>query len=135
VYGGGGITPDVFVAFDTVTVNKNVTLLYVNTTLTRFIYSYYIRHRSEFKQYKNATDFATGFHDENKLWNSLVDYAAKDTIDLKVIPEKDKQLLLLRTKAMLGRQAWRLEGYFEVTNTFDPVIKKALESLNGDLGR
>jgi hypothetical protein len=30
----------------------------------------------------------------------------------------------------LGRQAWRLEGYFEVTNSFDPVIKKAMEEIN-----
>jgi len=130
VYGGGGITPDIFVAFDTATVDRNVTALYVNNTLTRFAYSYYIQHLPEFKQYKNATDFAAGFHDEDKLWKSLSDYAAKDTINLKTIPEKDKKLLLLRTKAMLGRQAWRLEGYFEVTNTFDPVIKKALEEIN-----
>jgi len=130
VYGGGGITPDIFVAFDTATINKNVTALYVENTLVRFIYFYYIQHRSEFKQYKTASDFAAGFHDENKLWNGLVDYAAKDTINLKTIPEKDKQLLLRRTKAMLGRQAWRLEGYFEVANTYDPVIRKAMEEIN-----
>jgi carboxyl-terminal processing protease len=130
VYGGGGITPDIFVAFDTATVDRNVTALYVNNTLTRFAYSYYIQHLPEFKQYKNATDFAAGFHDEDKLWKSLSDYAAKDTINLKTIPEKDKKLLLLRTKAILGRQAWRLEGYFEVTNSFDPVIKKAMEEIN-----
>ena len=133
VYGGGGITPDIFVAFDTATIDKNITTLYVNNTLTRFVYSYYMQHLSEFKPYKNASDFAVGFHDENKLWNSLVDYAAKDTVNVKTIPPKDKQLLLLRTKAMLGRQAWRLEGYFEVANTFDPLIKKALESLKGNL--
>ncbi len=133
VYGGGGITPDIFVAFDSATIDKNVTLLYVNNTLTRFVYSYYMQHLSEFKQYKNATDFASGFHDDNRLWSSLVDYAAKDTVNLKTIPQKDKQLLMLRIRAMLGRQAWRLEGYFEVANTFDPLIKKALESLKGDL--
>jgi carboxyl-terminal processing protease len=54
---------------------------------------------------------------------------------LKTIPQKDKQLLMMRVRAMLGRQAWRLEGYFEVANTFDPLIKKALESLKGDLGK
>ena len=129
VYGGGGITPDIFVAFDTSTFDRNIAQLYANNTFNRFIYSYYIQHLSDFKQYKTASDFAAGFHDDNKLWNSLVDYAAKDTINLKTIPEKDKNILLLRTKALLGRQGWRQEGYFEVANTFDPVIKKAL-SLN-----
>ncbi|HLK30482.1 MAG TPA: S41 family peptidase [Puia sp.] len=126
VYGGGGITPDIFVAFDTATIDRSITSLYVKNTFNRFVYSYYIQHLSEFRQFKTASDFATGFHNDDKLWNSLADYAAKDTINLKTIPEKDKQLLLLRTKALLGRQGWRQEGYFEVANTFDPVIKKAL---------
>jgi carboxyl-terminal processing protease len=127
VYGGGGITPDIFVAFDTATIDHSITSLYVNNTLNRFVYFYYMEHLPEFKQYKTASDFAAGFHNDNNLWASLTDYAAKDTINLKAIPEKDKLLLLLRTKALLGRQGWRQEGYFEVANTFDPVVRKAME--------
>ena len=38
VYGGGGITPDIFVSFDTSYPVPSITLLYVNGTLNRFIY-------------------------------------------------------------------------------------------------
>ncbi|MBS1946341.1 MAG: S41 family peptidase [Bacteroidetes bacterium] len=127
VYGGGGITPDIFVAFDTATFDHSITSLYVNNTLNRFVYTYYMQHLAEFKQFKTASDFASGFSHDEQLWKSLADYAAKDSVSLKTISEKDKQVLLLRTKALLGRQGWRQEGYFEVANTFDPVVMKALE--------
>ena len=116
VYGGGGITPDMFIAFDTSTLNKNVTALYINSTLNRFLYTYYIQNMPAFRAYKTPADFNTGFHEEDKLWNNLVTYAAKDTINIKTIPPREKQLLLQRIKAMLARQVWRLEGYFEVAN-------------------
>jgi len=127
VYGGGGITPDIFVAFDSATIDRSIMSLYSKNIMNRFIYSYYMNHLAEFKQFKNASEFATGFKDDAQLWSSLANYAAKDSINLKTIPEKDKQVLLLRTKALLGRQGWRQEGYFEVANTFDPVVKKAME--------
>ena len=130
VYGGGGITPDLFVAFDTATVDHSITSLYVKNTLNRFIYFYYIQHIAEFREFKNASDFAAGFHNEEKIWENLAAYAAKDTISLKTVPEKDRQLLLQRTKALLARQVWRQEGYFEVVNSFDQVMKKALEEVN-----
>jgi len=127
VYGGGGITPDIFIAFDTATIDRSIISLYSKNILNRFIYSYYMNHLATFKEYKSASDFATAFKDDDNLWSSLADYAAKDSINLKTIPEKDKHVLLLRTKALIGRQGWRQEGYFEVANTFDPVVKKALE--------
>ncbi len=130
VYGGGGITPDIFMAFDTSRINRNVTALYVNNTLTRFLYTYYIQNLKEFSKYKTPEAFNANFHDEEKVWNSLVSYAAKDTITIKNISPQDKQILLLRVKALLARQIWRLEGYYEVMNNNDIVIKKALELTN-----
>ena len=129
VYGGGGITPDIFMAFDTSTINRNVTALYISNTLNRFLYTYYIQHLPSFRAYKTPGDFIASFHEDDNLWKSLASYAAKDTINIQTIPNRDKQLLLLRIKAMLARQVWRLEGYFEVANQNDVVIKKALEFI------
>jgi hypothetical protein len=33
-------------------------------------------------------------------------------------------------KALLGRQQWRSEGYYEVMNTGDRMIEKALAELS-----
>jgi len=129
VFGGGGITPDIFVGFDTSTLAKNITALYVEGTLSRFIYFYYIQHMAVFQSFKNPSEFVTGFHDDEKLWNSLSTYAARDTIDLRSIPPKDKEMLQHRIRALMARQIWRTEGYYEVSNAFDPVINKALELI------
>jgi len=127
VFGGGGITPDIFVGFDTTTLARNITSLYVNGTLNRFIYSYYTQHMPVFQSFKTPAAFVAGFHGDDQLWNSLTVYAARDTINLNTIAPKDKEVLQHRIKAMMARQIWRMEGYYEVSNAYDPVVNKALE--------
>jgi carboxyl-terminal processing protease len=127
VYGGGGIIPDIFVGFDTSTFSRSITSLYVNGTLNRFIYTYYIQHLPSFQSFNGPAAFIAGFHDDQKVWNALTAYAATDSIDLRPLPEKDKLALQHRIKALLARQIWRTEGYYEVSNAYDPVVAKALE--------
>lgn len=129
VFGGGGITPDIFVGFDTSTLARNITALYMDGTISRFIYSYYIQHLPVFQSFKTPAAFVAGFHGDEQLWNSLTAYAAKDTIDLHNIPPKDKEVLQHRLKALMARQIWRTEGYYQVSNAYDPVVNKAIETL------
>ncbi len=129
VYGGGGITPDIFVGFDTSTLPRNVTALYLNGTMGRFIYTYYVQHLPSFGRFRTPSDFVTGFHEDDQLWNSLATYAMQDTIDIRTIPSKDRAVLQHRIRAMMARQIWQTEGYFEVANIYDPVVNKAMEAL------
>jgi len=133
VYGGGGITPDIFVGLDTSKLSKSMASLYVNGTLSSFIYTYYIHHIANFKQFADPGSFNTGFHDEEKVWKNLVDYAAKDSINIHSISPADKQILETRIKALFARLIWRTEGYFEISNANDPVVRKALEEINGKM--
>ena len=130
VYGGGGITPDIFIGFDTSTFSRSATALYVSGTLSRFIYAYYIQHLATFQSYKTPAEFIANFRDEEGLWKSLGAYAAKDSISLASIPAKEQDILKHRLKALMARQIWRTEGYFEVSNAYDPVVNKALEVID-----
>jgi carboxyl-terminal processing protease len=132
VYGGGGITPDVFVGFDTNRFSKSITALYVNGSLGNYIYEYYIHHLPEFRTYKDAADFSARFNKDDELWQGLSNYVKKDSISLNTMPAADKALLRTRIRALLARLAWRSEGYFMLMNQTDPVIKKALELLNNN---
>lgn len=129
VYGGGGITPDIFVGFDTSTLSQNITDLYVDGTLSRYIYTYYTGHRSSFDSFKTPAEFIAGFRDDEKLWTGLVAYAARNSTDLRNVAAKDKELLQHRIRALLARQIWRTQGYYEVSNAYDPVVNKALETM------
>ncbi|TMI94027.1 MAG: S41 family peptidase [Bacteroidetes bacterium] len=130
VYGGGGIMPDVFVPIDTNYIQRNVTQLYLETTFSNFIYNYYVHNLSIFNQYKSATDFAQRFTGINDAWNQLVNYAMKDTIFLKNLPSQDQQGIRQRLKAYLARYKWRNEGFYEVLNMNDAVMKEALEVIS-----
>jgi carboxyl-terminal processing protease len=132
VYGGGGITPDVFVGFDTNRISKSITSLYVNGTLTNYIYEYYFHHLPEFKQFKSAADFSARFNKDEEVWAGLVNYVKKDAVSLSGISGDDKALLQTRIRALLARLIWRSEGYFMIMNQRDPVVKKALDLLNNN---
>lgn len=132
VYGGGGITPDVFVGFDTNRISKSITSLYVNGSLGNYIYEYYIHHLPDFRKFRDAADFSARFNQDAALWNGLGNYVKKDSVSLAGISPEDKSLLQTRIRALLARLVWRSEGYFMIMNQHDPVIKKALELLNSN---
>ena len=59
-----------------------------------------------------------------------MEFAAKDTINLSKIPEKDKQEIQDRLKAYLARFRWRTQGFYQVANSNDKMVKAALADLN-----
>jgi len=126
VYGGGGITPDVFVALDTTALNPAIGRLYDRNTIGNFVYRYYIDHLSTFQAFKSPEEFQNGFHPGDDLMNSLTQFALVDGIDLKVLSNREKQFLKDRVKTLMARQLWRSEGFYEVNNVNDPMVKKAL---------
>lgn len=129
VYGGGGITPKFLVGRDTSSLDRNAALLYQDGTMSSFIYYYYINHLDEINKFSTPEEFITKYNSEEVRWQELVKYAAKDSIDLTKIPAEDKDFLQRTMKAQLAKYKWRWEGYYEVINSVDPVIKKALEAL------
>jgi carboxyl-terminal processing protease len=132
VYGGGGITPDVFVALDTSQIARSVSALYISGTLNNFIYEYYIHHQAELKKFQSPADFYSGFKNEADVWNSLVLYAKKDSIDIGEVSASDRSQVEIRVKALLARLLWRTQGYFYIINQQDPAVKKARELLDSN---
>lgn len=129
VYGGGGITPDVYVPLDTSAFTTSVTRLYLDGRFNNFIYQFYIRHLPEFQQYKTPTEFATNFQHEEDAWNLLTAYALKDSIYLNKVPSLDKANIQQRIKAYLARLKWRTQGFYEVYNMYDDIFQKAKEVI------
>ena len=130
VYGGGGITPDVFVAFDTASMGKTLLSLYTKGTLNNFIYTYYIQHKNELASYKNPSELGNGFQSGDREWEELKNFANRDSINLDKLTIRDKEYLKKRIPSMLARQIWRYDGYYQVMNRNDEFVKKALEVLN-----
>lgn len=129
VYGGGGITPDVFVPYDTTSLSKETFSLLSSPLFNRFIFTYFIQHKDYFNQFKTPADLAKDFNPENGAYASLVEFAAKNNINLQTIPARDKEELLKRLRTWMARQIWRMEGFYEVNNLYDNEVKKGQEIL------
>jgi carboxyl-terminal processing protease len=129
VYGGGGITPDIFVPFDTTTQPQQVIQLFARGTIRNFVYNYYVEHKNQLQQYKTPEQFHQQFNIGENEWSELQNFAVKDSVDIQHLNANAKAFITQQMKNLLARQIWRSEGFFELSNADDPMIKKALAVL------
>jgi carboxyl-terminal processing protease len=129
VYGGGGIMPDYFVAMDTSSYQRAISILINSGKISSYVYNYYLQNRAVIDQYPSSTAYAKGFNKPEELWNGLVRYVSKDSVNLSGVGGKEKESLQQRLKAMLARYKWRIAGLYEVLNADDVMVKKALEVI------
>ncbi len=126
VYGGGGITPDVFVPYDTTQSDPILSKLYYKNTLSNFVYHYYMEHRNAFQ---SATTIPSKFMSSESDWQTFLSFALRDSISLSGIKSKDRTEVTNRLQALMARQIWRVPGYYEVQNQTDATVQKALQLL------
>lgn len=129
VFGGGGITPNVFIPYDTTKLSPALLKIYYKNTLSSFVYQYYISNRQVLSKTASATLFNQQFKPSEYDWQALSNFAVKDSVALQSIDVKSKTDLLLRFKALLARQLFRNQGYYQIQNSNDTIIKKALQIL------
>ena len=131
VYGGGGIMPDIFIPADTSYNSKLYTNLVRKGVLNRFTTDYGLKHREEIlEKYGDFEHFNKDF----TVGNDLVENLKKAAEEAKV-EWNDEQFahseafLLLQIKAMIARNVWDSQQYYQVMAAIDPGIQKALEVL------
>ncbi len=129
IYGGGGIAPDVFIAADTSRFGIVTAKAYSKGIIADFGYKYYIQDPTLASKYKSPLEFAHTFSINDESWKLFEAMGAKDSLDFGSINEIEKTYLRKALKTSIARQLWRTEGYFEVNNTEDKTVQKALELL------
>ncbi len=129
LYGGGGITPDVFVAYDTSLYDKGLMRALISGTLTKFVYLNYLRNEKQFKTYTSPKIFEQKYVVDDATLGHLKTYAEKDSIALNIDHPAEKAQLSRQIRVLTARQIWRTEGFYEINNTYDEAIKKALELM------
>lgn len=130
VFGGGGITPDVFIPLDTTYLND--TYISLRQVLPQYIYRYAKDNANLLKEIpleKLRYDFVV---DENML-NDFMKFGEANgaKVDLKDFDKiKDNVKLLL--KARLARNLFKEDGFYTIWNDSDEVVKAALGALKKD---
>jgi carboxyl-terminal processing protease len=127
VYAGGGITPDVFVPYDTSGFDSDVTSLFSNQHFGKFIYRYYITNKAYFDKYKDAEAFGRGYAADERAWETLRKYIGENRISLPSLTDHDRQEMNKRIKTWMARQIWGMPGYYQVSNVYDLTVQRARE--------
>lgn len=129
LYSHDAIRPDRFVAFDTLHFPEQVRNFYVNGSLNQFVYKYYIANAESLHRYTSPHDFCKRFQTSDNDWKNIEMYALNKGYDISSLAPVARQELLDMFKAFLGRQLWRNEGYFIISNYTNATVKAAVAEL------
>ena len=132
VYGGGGIMPDYFVPIDTAMYTNYYLKLRDKGAIVQFNIKLIDRHRREWvKTYKTFARFNRDFEVDDAMLQELV--AIGETMGAAYDEKQYRTALpLIKTqvKALLARDLWSMSEYFQVVNTLNPSMRKAIELLS-----
>jgi carboxyl-terminal processing protease len=128
VYGGGGITPDIFVPYDTTLLLASLNKIFTKNTVNRYVYKLYLKNRTYFDNFKNINAFKKDFVLTNQNWTELAAYFQADSLEM---PKNNlvHQELDLRIRALMARQLFGPTGYYEILNAKDETFEKALQAI------
>ena len=130
VYGGGGIMPDVFVPLDTTIVSPYLRKLAAKGIIISTNLRYVDNNRKQLKkQYPDFQSFLNGYEVPRTLINEIVAEGKKQKIEPKDEAEMKQTLPYLCTqlKALVARDLWNMSEYFQIINSQNPILQKALK--------
>jgi carboxyl-terminal processing protease len=131
VYGGGGITPDVFVPVDTTFLSDYYRALVRKGVFSSFILEYADKNRGKMKsEYSSFEDFKDRFRFSNDDIQAFIkkgEEAGAKYNDHQYKVSEEEILLIL--KALLASNFWQTNEYFRIINENDKLIGKALNLI------
>lgn len=156
VYGGGGIMPDIFVPLDTTKYTNIHQRLVALGIVSKVCTQYLDKHRAEFKnRYPVFEKFKDSFEVNEDLLNQIKVAAKKEKINIdslmavqaktkikltenktssgqkNILPqsqfEKSIPLLKLQLKALIARDIWDMNEYYQIMDTDNESLQKAVE--------
>ena len=134
VYGGGGIMPDLFMPADTSFNSKLYTNLVRKGVFNKYTVDYAMANRNKLKkQYPDFSQFNKDFQISDAMIAEVKKIAAKEKVEWDDEQyQRSEKYIKLQIKALIARNVWDMQQYYEVTLTEDPVIKKAIEVVGNE---
>jgi carboxyl-terminal processing protease len=121
IYGGGGITPDYIVKYDSVTQLSIV--ISRRNLFYEFITKYLNSHTTGIKgKYADLRSFKRGFEVDEFM--KFVKEKGVEVKDDQYV--RDKAFIQIRLKAYIARNFWSNDGWYQIVLTGDAQLKKAL---------
>ncbi len=129
VYGGGGITPDIFVAEDTTDVTSYYKQASMSGLIIMYAYSYTDENRGKLSKMDNVSEMAAYLKRQN-IVDKFATYADKNGL-------RRRNLMIQRSHKLLERyiisriiyNMMKEEAWIEYLNSDDPAITATLKVM------
>lgn len=133
VYGGGGVTPDIFVALDTMWNSKFYQKLVRTGTFNQFTLEY-INNNREFLQKKYPTSYAfvKDFVVDDSLLSKFYAFAKnkKAEPDSAEVWSQSIPTIKNQIKGLLGQDLFNSSVYWQIANLQNPIYVRALNAFS-----
>ncbi len=131
VYGGGGIMPDVFVPIDTTLYTNYHRNLVAKGVILKVTTQYIDHNRNQLlSTYRKFETFDEKFEVDESLLARMRELAGEEGIEFNE-EQYQTSLPLIKTqlKALIARDLWDITEYFQVINTTNQSVLRALEII------
>ena len=132
VYGGGGIMPDFFVPIDTTQYTDYHRNLVAKGVVIKTTMKFIEKNRKELQnKYKKFETFNDKFEISDEVLANMRSLADQEKIKFDE-KQYQKSLPLIKTqlKALIARDLWDMNEYFQIMNTTNNSVLQALKVLN-----
>lgn len=134
VYGGGGITPDIFVPNDTIGITKYYINVFNQGLLQKFALQYVDNNRGQLEEAFDVNELTAMLPGDLQLIQQFAKYTKSHGIDTQwSYINNSAPLIVNQLKALIARDILGLSAYYEITNLMDTTVLSAIEQLRGGM--
>lgn len=130
VYGGGGITPDIFVPLDTLTYNLLLYNLIAQGVIDNFAFDCYTANKQSLMAAKNINDIEKIITTSSINWQQLQAMAKSDSINYTNLSSVQQQIITQIIQATIAKQLLNNNAYYQIKNENDSMLQKALRIVD-----
>ncbi|WP_425392938.1 S41 family peptidase [Ekhidna sp.] len=130
VYGGGGITPDIFVPLDTTYTSRYLNKLFSTNSIQEYTLKYAQDNRAKIEE-MGLDQFRSEFQISDAMLKDLVSIAEENKLKFNEAEfNRSKKLLKQLTKAYIARGIWDNDGFYPIFNEQDEIFLQAIRMMD-----
>lgn len=128
VYGGGGISPDIFVPIQTADQSDYFIQIANRGLIYRFAFDYTDLNRTRLAGYENAQNFIANFQIDANITRQLIAFSERNGVPFNTREfNAARKSIETQLKAFIGRNLFGNDAFYPVLNMNDPAVTRALE--------
>ncbi|MBW6459003.1 MAG: S41 family peptidase [Bacteroidales bacterium] len=134
VYGGGGIMPDVFIPWDSTMFSDYYVEIRRKGLINSFTLDYVVENRTRLhEEYQSVDQFKDDFQAEGEVLRRFLARVEEEGVKFNKEDWEVSQLLIkTQIKALIARNLWDINAYYQIMLVIDNEFNQAVEMLQDE---